>query len=208
MSTPSFRAVDPATGEPLEPPFVEASAADVDAAAMAAASAFDDYRRRTAAERADFLERIAGALESLGDELIARARAETALPEARLVSERGRTVGQLRLFASVIREGSWVDARIDRAQPDRQPLPRPDLRRMLFPIGPVAVFGASNFPLAFSVAGGDTASAFAAGNTVVVKAHPAHPGCPTSPRGPFARPCRRAACRPGPSVSCTAPPRR
>ena len=107
---------------------------------------------------------------------MSRAQAETALPAPRLTGERGRTVGQLGLFADVVDEGSWVGARIDRAQPDRQPAPRPDLRRMLVPLGPVAVFGASNFPLAFSVAGGDTASALAAGCTVVVKAHPAHPG--------------------------------
>ena len=112
----------------------------------------------------------------MGDKLVQRVTAETALPEGRVQGERGRTTGQLRLFADVVREGSWVDARIDTALPDREPLPKPDVRRMLIPIGPVAVFGASNFPLAFSVAGGDTASALAAGCSVVVKAHPAHPG--------------------------------
>src|SRR5260370_19262421 len=101
---------------------------------------------------------------------------ERALPEPRLLSERGRTMGQLRMFAALIREGSWVDARIDRPDPDRKPVPKPDLRRMLVPIGPVVVFGASNFPLAFSICGGDTGSALAAGNPVVAKAHPAHPG--------------------------------
>ena len=119
---------------------------------------------------------MAAEIEALGDALLARAQAETGLPLPRLTGERARTCGQLRLFAAVVREGSWVDARIDPALPDRQPLPRPDLRRMLIALGPVAVFGASNFPLAFSVAGGDTASALAAGCPVVVKAHPAHPG--------------------------------
>ena len=126
--------------------------------------------------RAEFLERIADEIQGLGDELIQRANAETALPEARLTGERARTIGQLKMFAGVVREGSWVEARIDRAIPDRKPAPKPDLRRMLIPLGPVAVFGASNFPLAFSTAGGDTASALAAGNPVIVKAHPAHPG--------------------------------
>ena len=134
------------------------------------------YRQRTSLERAQFLERIAAEIEALGDALIERANAETALPAARLSGERARTCGQLRLFAQTVREGSWVDARIDTALPDRQPLPRPDLRRMLKGVGPVVVFGSSNFPLAFSTAGGDTASAFAAGCPVVVKAHRAHPG--------------------------------
>src|SRR5690606_28540093 len=119
---------------------------------------------------------IASEIEALGDELLQRAHAETGLPMARLTGERARTTGQLRLFAQLVREGSWVDARIDRALPDRQPLPRPDIRRMLRPLGPVVVFGSSNFPFAFSVAGGDTASALAAGCTVAVKAHRAHAG--------------------------------
>ena len=154
--------------------FEESSRAHVDAAADAAAGAFDSYRALSADARATFLERIATAIES-NDELVAAAHAETALPTQRLVGERTRTANQLRMFAVLVREGSWVDARIDRALPARTPLPRPDIRRMLIPIGPVAVFGASNFPLAFSVAGGDTASALAAGCPVVVKAHPAHP---------------------------------
>lgn len=171
-----FRAVNPALGTALEPEFFEASEAEVARAMEAAAVAFDDYRNRSAAERAGFLERIAAGIEGLGDALIERANAETGLPVARLAGERGRTCGQLRLFAQVVREGSWVDARIDTALPDRQPLPRPDIRRMLRGIGPVIVFGSSNFPLAFSTAGGDTASALAAGCPVVVKAHRAHPG--------------------------------
>src|SRR3974390_3059802 len=113
---------------------------------------------------------------ALGDDLIQRGHLETGLPEARLTGERARTVNQLKLFAQLVREGSWVDARIDTAVPDRQPAPKPDLRRMLLPLGPVIVFGASNFPLAYSVAGGDTASALAAGNPVVLKAHERHPG--------------------------------
>ena len=110
------------------------------------------------------------------DDIIARAVAESGLPQARITGEVGRTTGQLRLFAGVLREGSWNGARIDPALPDRTPLPRPDIRQRSIPLGPVAVFGASNFPLAFSVAGGDTASALAAGCPVVVKAHDAHPG--------------------------------
>jgi len=154
--------------------FDEASPAHVDQAAQAAERAFHDYRRCSAEARAAFLDRIAQELENNHD-LLELAHAETALAPERLAGERARTVGQLRLFASLVREGSWVDARIDRAMPDRKPLPKPDIRRMLIPLGPVAVFGASNFPLAFSVAGGDTASALAAGCPVVVKAHPAHP---------------------------------
>jgi len=153
---------------------VEASLADVDRALEAAESASDEYRHAPAAQRAAFLDRIAEHIEQAG-ELLHVAHGETALPPERLAGERARTAGQLRLFANLVREGSWVDARIDRAQPDRKPLPKPDIRRMLIPIGPVAVFGASNFPLAFSVAGGDTASALAAGCPVVVKGHPAHP---------------------------------
>lgn len=171
-----FRAINPATGESLAPDFHEASLAEVDAALNAAAVAFEDYRGRPAETRAKLLETIASEIEALGDALLQRANAETGLPLARLTGERARTCGQLRLFASVVRDGSWVDARIDTALPDRQPLPRPDLRRMLIALGPVVVFGSSNFPFAFSVAGGDTASALAAGCPVVVKAHRAHAG--------------------------------
>lgn len=171
-----LRAVDPATGATLPGEFAEATAEEIDAAARAAEDAFEPYAALPATRRAAFLRAAGDALLALGEELIERAQAETALPRARLEGERGRTVGQLRLFADLVEDGSWVDARIDRAQPQRQPSPRPDLRRMLVPLGPVAVFGASNFPLAFSVAGGDTASALAAGCPVIVKAHPAHPG--------------------------------
>ena len=171
-----FRAEDPSTGKALEPSFAEATPGEVDAAARAAETAFEAYAVRPPARRAAFLRAIAERLVALGDALLERAQAETALPRPRLEGERGRTANQARLFADLVEEGSWVDARIDRAQPDRKPAPKPDLRRMLVPLGPVAVFGASNFPLAFSVAGGDTVSALAAGCPVVVKAHPAHPG--------------------------------
>ncbi|MBI5381944.1 MAG: aldehyde dehydrogenase (NADP(+)) [Opitutae bacterium] len=172
----TFRASNPATGETLAPDFHEALPAEADEAVNAAAVAFAQFRIVAPEIRARLLETIAAEIEALGEPLLQRCHEETALPLARLRGERARTCGQLRLFAQVVREGSWVDARIDPALPDRQPLPRPDVRRMLQPLGPVVVFGSSNFPLAFSVAGGDTASALAAGCTVVVKAHRSHPG--------------------------------
>ncbi|GAB3950918.1 aldehyde dehydrogenase (NADP(+)) [Spirosoma harenae] len=175
-NTDSFQGINPATGQPLPGLFQEATTNEVAQACERAAEAFAEYRKKSGADKATFLEQIATEIEALGDELLQRAQAESGLPLARLTGERGRTTGQLRLFAEYLREGSWVDARIDTALPDRQPLPRPDLRQMLRPLGPVGVFGASNFPLAFSVAGGDTASALAAGCPVVVKGHPAHPG--------------------------------
>jgi NADP-dependent aldehyde dehydrogenase len=153
----------------------DATPAEISAAVTLAAAAAPAFAALAPATRAAFLEKIVDELLALGDTLLETAQRESNLPRARLEGERGRTMGQLRLFAAVVREGSWVDARIDPALPDRKPLPRPDVRRALQPIGPVAVFGASNFPLAFSVAGGDTASALAAGNPVIVKAHPAHP---------------------------------
>lgn len=165
-----------ATGERLEPGFAVSTAADVDRACIAAAAAFDDYREQHAGARAALLEAIAEEILALGDALIDRAAAESGLPVARLTGERGRTVGQLRLFAQVVRDGYWRGLRIDPAQPEREPMPRPDLRQRRVPLGPVAVFGASNFPLAFSTAGGDTAAALAAGCPVVIKGHPAHPG--------------------------------
>ncbi len=154
--------------------FEEASSTHVDRAVEAAAESFVPYRRLPADARAAFLDRIAADIET-NDDLVEAAHVETALPTQRLMGERARTASQLRMFATLVREGSWVDARIDRALPQRKPLPRSDIRRVLVPLGPVAVYGASNFPLAFSVAGGDTASAFAAGCPVIVKAHPAHP---------------------------------
>ena len=172
----AIRAVDPSNGRELDPAFPGGTLADVDRACALAWAAFDAYRETGSDERARLLETVAEELLGLGDALIERAMAETGLPRARLEGERGRTVGQLRLFAAVVREGSWIEARVDPAMPERKPLPRPDLRQRHVALGPVAVFGASNFPLAFSVAGGDTASALAAGCPVVAKAHPAHPG--------------------------------
>ena len=172
----TFEAIDPSTGKAIGPAFHEAGADDVaDACALAAAAA-PSFGALAPDDRATFLEAIADRIVAVGDELVARAVQESGLPRLRIEGERGRTVGQLKLFANVLREGSWMDLTFDRAMPERAPLPRPDLRRMNLPVGPVAVFGASNFPLAFSVAGGDTASAFAAGCPVVVKGHPAHPG--------------------------------
>jgi 2,5-dioxopentanoate dehydrogenase len=172
----SFQAANPQTGAALEPSYYSAIPAEVDEAAQLASQAFTTYFQATGKGKAAFLRRIADGLEARREELAERANLETALPMPRLLGEVGRTSGQLRLFAGVVEEGSWVNARIDPALPDRQPMPRPDIRSMLRPLGPVVVFGASNFPLAFSVAGGDTASALAAGCPVVVKAHPAHPG--------------------------------
>ncbi len=149
---------------------------DVNAAVEAAEAAFDVFGYSSRATRAGFLNQIADEIDALGDEITAVGCAETGLPEARLIGERGRTTGQLRLFAQHILAGDYLDRRYDEALPDRTPLPRPDLRMMQRPIGPVAVFGASNFPLAFSTAGGDTAAALAAGCPVVVKGHSAHPG--------------------------------
>jgi alpha-ketoglutaric semialdehyde dehydrogenase len=156
--------------------FEEATEGHIDRAFQAAEKAFHEFRQVATERRAVFLERIGEELEALGMDLLTTANAETGLPIAeRLAGERARTINQLRMFAALIREGSWVDARIDRSNAERRPLPKPDIRRMLIPLGPVAIFAASNFPLAFSVAGGDTASALAAGCPVIVKAHPAHP---------------------------------
>jgi len=171
-----IRGFNPTTGQDLEPAYPYGDGSHVVAACSAAAAAFAAYRSTTSEKRAQFLEAIAANIEAIRDDIIARAVAESGLPEARITGEVGRTTGQLRLFAGVLREGSWNGARIDPALPDRTPLPRPDIRQRSIPLGPVAVFGASNFPLAFSVAGGDTASALAAGCPVVVKAHDAHPG--------------------------------
>ncbi|HEV8395311.1 MAG TPA: aldehyde dehydrogenase (NADP(+)) [Vicinamibacterales bacterium] len=183
-----------AAGTKIE--FEEASGAHVDRALDQAASASHDYQQIPAAARAGFLDRVAEEIEHIGD-LIDVANRETALPPERLAGERARTAGQLRMFADLVREGSWVDARIDRAVPDRKPLAKPDIRRMLIPIGPVAVFGASNFPLAFSVAGGDTASALAAGCPVVVKAHPAHPATSELAAGAIVKAAQAAGMPPG-----------
>ena len=169
-------AVDPDTGDQLGPDFVPADATDVDRAAELAWSAFDAFRLSDPELRARLLDLIADKFEGLGDLLLERAVRETGLTKGRLEAERARTVYQLRLFAKVVRERDYLDLVVDPAQPHRLPLPKPDLRLRQIPLGPVAVFGASNFPFAFSVAGGDTASALAAGCPVIVKGHPAHPG--------------------------------
>ncbi|WP_301751812.1 aldehyde dehydrogenase (NADP(+)) [uncultured Erythrobacter sp.] len=170
-----FAAVAAASGAALEPEFAQASTDDVADACAAAAAAQPVFANLPLAQRAAFMRLVAERIDALGDTLTQRAMLESGLPEARLNGERGRTVGQLRLFADEVENGAWQGLRIDHALPQRTP-PKPDLRMRKVPVGPVAVFGASNFPLAFSVAGGDTASALAAGCCVVVKGHPAHPG--------------------------------
>ncbi|WP_420606609.1 aldehyde dehydrogenase (NADP(+)) [Novosphingopyxis sp.] len=187
----TFQAVEAATGEAIDPSFSQSTAQDVDAACAKAAGAFDSYRAIEPDKRAAFLEAIGDEIMALGDELLERAGRETGLPAARLTGERGRTVGQLKLFAKTVRDGHWQSVRIDPAMPEREPMPRSDLRMRMVPLGPVAVFGASNFPLAFSTAGGDTASALAAGCPVVVKGHPAHPGTDEMVAGAIAEAARK-----------------
>jgi NADP-dependent aldehyde dehydrogenase len=172
----AFAGFNPSTGARLDPVYHCASTEDVDRAANLAEEAFGIYSKLPGMDKGRFLRHIATGIESIAPELVERAHQETALPEKRLQGEVTRTVNQLRLFAQVVEEGSWAMARIDPAEPRRVPMPRADIRSVLRPLGPVAVFAASNFPLAFSVAGGDTASALAAGNPVIVKAHTAHPG--------------------------------
>ncbi len=170
------KAIDPSTNSSLDPEYSKLDATQVKRATQAAADAFREYRATNPNERAAFLEAIARRIDGKREEIVGRAMAETGLPHARLNGEVGRTVGQLRLFADVVREGNYHGVRIDPAQPERSPAPRLDIRQRRVPLGPVVVFGASNFPLAFSVAGGDTAAALAAGCPVIVKAHNAHPG--------------------------------
>jgi alpha-ketoglutaric semialdehyde dehydrogenase len=171
----TFYGENPSTGKKIEPAFYEASPNEINEAIEKASKAFQQYRNKPGKEKADFLDAIAEEILAI-DNLISRACEESGLPEARITGERGRTVGQLKLFSELLREGSWLDARIDNADPSRKPLAKVDIRSMQKALGPVGVFGASNFPLAFSVAGGDTVSALAAGCPVVFKAHPAHPG--------------------------------
>jgi len=171
-----FSAMNPAKSTELEGKFHSATPNEVKRSVNKATEAFKVYGRISGAGKATFLEQIAEEIVELGDALIQRAMLETGLPEARLIGERGRTTGQLKMFAELVREGSWVEASIDTAIPNRTPIPKPDLRKLMVPIGPVVVFGASNFPFAYSTAGGDTASALAAGNPVIVKAHNSHPG--------------------------------
>ncbi len=175
-STGILHGLNVVSGEELEPPYYSASEADLERAVGMASAAFPAYRALPRQSRAAFLRQIASNLESLGDQLVHRTMQESALPEGRVRGERDRTCFQLRFFAGIVDEGSWVDARIDSGDPNRKPTAKPDLRSMLRPLGPVAVFCASNFPLAFSVAGGDTASALAGGNPVIVNAHFSHPG--------------------------------
>jgi alpha-ketoglutaric semialdehyde dehydrogenase len=172
----TFSATNPTTREAIAVDFHAAAGSEVDQAATLAGAAAIAFGATSGRQRGALLRAIADEIEKLGDALVERATAETGLPEGRIQMERGRTCGQLRLFAATAEEGSWVDARIDHGDPERQPLPKPDVRSLLRPVGPVVVFCASNFPLAFSVAGGDTAAALAAGCPVVVKAHHAHPG--------------------------------
>src|SRR6266550_7393653 len=169
-------AINPATGAALGPDYFWATAADVEQAAQLAAKAFAEFSRWSAKGRAGLLRRIAELIEANATQIQERANLETALPLARLQGETARTCGQLRLFATLIEEGWWLDARIDHGDPNRKPLPKPDVRSMLVALGPVVVFSSSNFPLAFSVAGGDTASALAAGCPVIVKPHQGHLG--------------------------------
>lgn len=172
----TFKSQNPATQSALKGDFEIATHENVNQAVNAASDAFEIYKNTSGAKKAELLRCIADEIEGLGDALIQRAMQESGLPEGRFKGERGRTCGQLRMFANVVEEGSWVDPVIDEAMPDRKPMPRVDIRTMLQPLGPVVVFGASNFPLAFSAAGGDTASALASGCPVIVKAHPSHPG--------------------------------
>ena len=176
VTTNTFRAFEPSTGSEVEPTFFSATMDEMNRAASLADAARIPYGQIPGGERAIFLRKIADNIEDLGDTLIERASLETSLPNARFEGERARTCGQLRMFADLLDEGSWVDARIDHAVPDRKPVPKPDIRSILRPVGPVAVFCAGNFPLAYSVAGGDTASALASGCPVIVIGHTAHPG--------------------------------
>jgi NADP-dependent aldehyde dehydrogenase len=174
--TRADQGMNPYTGEPAGPPVPHMSADEVDQIARTAAAAAPRFAALPRSQRADLLRAVAGALEGAREEVVALADAETGLGAARLGGELTRTRVQLEMFADVVLEGSYLEAIIDLPDPNALPAPRPDLRRMLLPLGPVAVFSASNFPLAFSVAGGDTASALAAGCPVVVKAHSGHPG--------------------------------
>jgi NADP-dependent aldehyde dehydrogenase len=174
--TETIQSFSTLNGNLLPEKFHIASADEISLAIKKAELAFSIYSKKDFISRALFLEAIAEQILLIGDELLERAHLETGLPIARLTGERVRTMNQLKLFASLLREGSWADAVIDTALPNRSPLPRADLRRMLQPLGPVVVFGASNFPFAFSTAGGDTASALAAGCSVIVKAHTSHLG--------------------------------
>ena len=174
--TDLLNSYNPGDGSAFAESFSVATPAEIDEAVAKARVAFTRYREVSPAQKADFIDAIADEIMNLGEVLVERACGESGLPAGRIQGERGRTCNQLKLFANLVREGSWVNAVIDTAQPDRAPIPKPDLRKMQAPLGPVVVFGASNFPLAFSTAGGDTASALAAGCPVIVKGHESHLG--------------------------------
>jgi 2,5-dioxopentanoate dehydrogenase len=172
----TFKSFSAAENQELKEDFYSATDEELNSAVDKAANAFFAYKLQSGKEKGKFLRLIAQNIEKLGDVLISRASAETGLPQQRILGERGRTINQIIAFADLIEEGSWIEASIVKARPERQPLPKPDIRKMLVPLGPVAIFTASNFPLAFSTAGGDTIAALAAGNPVIVKGHPYHPG--------------------------------
>ncbi len=172
----TYKTFNPKANIENENAYTEATSEEIEEAVHLASEAFKEFRAISGTKKAAFLNTIADEILALDNELITTYMSETGLPEGRAKGERGRTVGQLRTFATLVEEGSWVEARIDPAQPDRTPMPRVDLRKMLVPIGPIVVFGASNFPLAYSTAGGDTASALASGCPVIVKSHPMHAG--------------------------------
>ena len=174
--TKTYKTFNPQLNLENEHVFVEATSEEIDEAVTLASEAFKTYRTISGEQKAAFLNAIADEILALDEELVKTYCSESGLPEGRAKGERGRTIGQLRMFAELVKEGSWVETSIDTAIPERQPLPKPDLRKMLIPLGPVVVFGASNFPLAYSTAGGDTAAAFAAGCPVIVKSHPMHAG--------------------------------
>ena len=177
--TTTFTTYNPELDKENEVVFTEATTEEINEAVSLASEAFKEFRNISGAKKAAFLNTIADEILALDNTLIDRYCAETGLPEGRAKGERGRTVNQLRSFATLVEEGSWVDASIDTANPNRDPQPKPDLRKMNIPLGPVVVFGASNFPLAYSTAGGDTAAALAAGCPVIVKSHPMHAGTGT-----------------------------
>lgn len=172
----TFKTFDPISNTENSSIHYEASQEEIEKAVSLASSAFKEFRSISGERKAAFLNAIADEILTLDDELVNVYCSETGLPEGRAKGERGRTVFQLRTFADLVLEGSWVEATIDTAIPDRTPLPKSDIRKMNIPLGPVVVFGASNFPLAYSTAGGDTAAAFAAGCPVIVKSHPMHAG--------------------------------
>lgn len=174
--TVTYKTFNPVTNTENENIFYEATASEIDAAVALASKAFQEFRFVSGQRKAAFLNAIADEIMALDDELVQTYCSETGLPEGRAKGERGRTVFQLRSFADLVVEGSWVEASVDHGIPDREPAPKPDLRKMNIPLGPVVVFGASNFPLAYSTAGGDTAAGLAAGCPVIVKSHPMHAG--------------------------------